>query len=69
MADSFKCRLCGEVQRSGTFHRPSKFVCPKHKEICEDHVNEGRGLTKCKVCEKNVTRYEFNSSRGRWEKA
>ncbi len=66
----FKCRLCGSVEKPGFFGpNPTKYVCPKHKEICRDHIDQYGGMTKCKACSKTVIIWEFNDGRERWEKA
>jgi ribosomal protein L34E len=65
----FKCRLCGETIEAGLLSRPAKYVCRKHKDICEKHVSVGWGSSKCEVCNKPVIKYQLNYDRKRWEKA
>jgi hypothetical protein len=65
----FKCHLCKETIETGLFHKPAKYVCRKHKEICEKHVTVSWGSAKCAACEKPVVKYTENYDRNRWEKS
>jgi hypothetical protein len=69
MAQEYKCKLCGKRITQGLFVDPPKYKCKKHGEICEEHVSASYGSAKCKVCNKPVVKYEFNSKTGRWSVA
>jgi hypothetical protein len=69
MAQEYKCKLCGKRIGKGFFSDPPKFKCKKHGEICQDHVSETYGGSKCTVCNKPTVKYEFNNDTGRWQVA
>ena len=66
----FICKICKkvkgpEVSRGGRY----RYECPKHKHICEEHVNNTWfSGSKCKECDSLVIRSEFNSKSGKWMK-
>ena len=64
MAQKFKCNICKKEKSDAT-----RWQCLNHKAICGDHVHRTIFGRVCDECNKDVIRYEYNSSYGKYMKA
>jgi len=70
MANSnYTCWLCKEVITPGWADPPPRYECPRHRSICEKHVDDLFGtLPQCKECGSRATTYLWNGQQRRYEK-
>jgi hypothetical protein len=59
----FICKICKKVKGANFLSGKGKYKCPKHKDICGDHVTLFNG---CRECSSKVMVYRFTGKR--WEK-
>jgi ribosomal protein S27AE len=64
------CNICKKIKGSNFFGPTEQYRCPRHKNICYDHVRVSgliRTKRECKECGNGVLYYKFSGKR--WEKA
>lgn len=75
MKSDYICKNCKQVKGSGFLgNSTERYKCPKCGDICKSCVKIFIGIfsdnkRECRKCGSGALLYEFNSRRGRWEKA